>query len=122
MAFAFAFVFALPAIALVALATAFVPMPRLVFRHIDLIIPLIVHEIDRPVAGIVFFTMFSPLFLVPRWDAQVERLMHNAGGYCPDHNGTRKNDLRLWKVSDIETTIKTWLTDADRYADVGSLC
>jgi hypothetical protein len=37
--------------------------------------------------------------------------MYNAGGYCPDHNGPRINDLRLWKVSDIEATIKTWLTD-----------
>ncbi len=36
-----------------------------------------------------------------------------------DHDGLRIDELRLGKVSDVETAVKTGLTDTDRSTDVG---
>src|SRR5665647_1623812 len=62
-----------PAATVIAMSAVFVSMPRLVFRYIRIIIPLIAHKIDRPVAGIVFMTMLFPIFLVPRRNMDINR-------------------------------------------------
>ena len=110
-------------------ATVVIAMPavamsvsRLIFRYIDVVIPLISHEIDRPATGIVFMTMFCPMFFVSRRNMQIERRMRHTHRHGTDHDRLRINDLWPWKVSDIDLAIKAWLTNADRHADIGGLC
>ena len=110
-----------PTVAVIAMPAIVVSMPRLVFRHIDFLIPLIAHKIDRSATGIVFFTMLFPIFLVPGWDVQVQRLGHHPPRRGNDHDRFWINELRLWKVSDVNMSIKTGLANADRNTDPGSI-
>jgi hypothetical protein len=55
-----------PAAVVIAMSTVLVSMPRLIFRHIDFVIPSVLHEIDRSATGIVFVAMLAPLFCVSR--------------------------------------------------------
>lgn len=98
----------------IAMSAAFVSMPLLVFRYIDIIIPLIAHEIDRPVTGIVFMAMLLPLFLVSGRNVEINRRRRrNTHMRGNNHNGFRIDDLWFWIVSDIDLAIKTRLTDTD---------
>ena len=114
-ALAMAFAIPLATMAIViAMSVTFVSMPLLVFRHIDIVVPIIAYEIDRPVAGIVFITMLLPLFLVSRRNMEINwrrrRHTHMGGN---DHNGIGIDELWPWNVSDVDLAIKTGLTDTD---------
>ena len=111
-----------PTTMVIAMPAVAVSMSRLIFRYIDVVIPLIAHEIDGPATGIVFTTMFSPMFFVSRRDMQIERGMRHTHRHGTDHDRLRINDLWPWKVSDVDLAIKAWLTNADRHADIGGLC
>ena len=115
--------------AVVVLTTVVIAMPavavsvsRLIFRYVDVVIPLMLHEIDRPATGIVFMTMFSPVFFVSRRNMQIERRIRHTHRHGSDHDRLRINDLWPWKGSDIDPAIKAWLTDTDRHAHIGGLC
>ena len=111
-----------PTTMVIAMPAVAVSMSRLIFRYIDVVIPLIAYKIDRPATGVVFMTMFSPMFFVSRRNMQIERRMRHTHRQGTDHDRLRINDLWPWKVSDIDLAIKAWLTNADRHADIGGLC
>ena len=103
-----------PTAMIIAMSAPFVPMPLLVFRHIDITVPLIAHEIDRPVAGIVFMTMLLPFFLVSGRNMHINRRRRcHTHRRRSDHNGLGIDDLWLWNVSDVDLAIKARLTDTD---------
>ncbi len=86
---------ALPTISLVFVPTVVVTtvpaivvsMPRLVFWHINIFIPLTLYEIDRPVTGIVFITILFPSFLMSGRNVQIERWRHHTHRQGDYHNG-----------------------------------
>ena len=125
----FAMTFALPmislffasSIAVTAMPAIAVSISCLVFRHIYFIIPLIAHKIDRTTAGIVLLAMPLPIFFVSRWDMQVQRLRCHPPRRGNDHDRSWINELRLWKVSDVNMSIKTGLTNADRNTEAGRI-
>src|SRR5574340_561188 len=90
----------------------------LVAGNIDFVVPLIAHKIDRPPAGVILGTVPAPIFSVPGGYVQVNRGLDHAGRWRLDHNRSPINDLRLREVTDIDTAVKTRLTDADRYTDI----
>jgi hypothetical protein len=99
--------------AVVIVGSGLMSMPRLIFWHIDVIIPLIFHEIDGPAAGIILMTMLTPVFCVSRRNIQIDGggSLHSRR-YVSDYNGCCMNDLWPRKVSDVNAAIKSRLTDA----------
>jgi hypothetical protein len=94
---------------------------RMVLRHIDIIVPLIAHEIDGVTAGIVSITVSAPVFRMAGRDSQVDRLS-NDNGRRPNHDGSCIYDFRLRKASDVYAAIEAWLADADGHTHIGGIC
>jgi hypothetical protein len=46
------------------LLTVMLAMTCLVLRHINIIVPSVFYEIDRPAAGIIFSAMLAPLLFM----------------------------------------------------------
>jgi hypothetical protein len=109
-------------VSLVMLSALILVITRLMMRNIDIIVPLIPHEIDRLAASIIFAAVLAPVFLMTRRHMEVDRLSNNVNRCGPNHNGLCVNELGLRKVSDINATIKTRLADTDRHTDIGCLC
>jgi len=108
-------------VSLVFLSSVILSVPRLVLRHIDIIVPPVTHEIDRLSASIIFAAVFAPFLLMTRRHVQVDRLIDNAGRRMPDHDGLCVNEFRSRIVSNVNAAIKTRLADADRHTDIGCL-
>lgn len=96
-------------------------MPRLVLRHIDVIVPSFFYEIDGTAAGIVFRTVLAPLLFMPGWDVNVYRLINDTGRSVMNHDRPCIDDLRPRIGTDVDAAVKTGLAHADRHADIGSL-
>src|SRR5512140_917522 len=111
-----------PTIAVTAMPAIVVSMPRLVFRHVNFLIPSVAHKIDRSATGIVFPAMLFPVLLVSGRDVQVERLGYHPSRRRNDHDRPRVNELRLREVPDVNMSIKTGLANADRNTDAGGIC
>lgn len=107
---------------LVLLFSVILAMTRLIIRNIDIIIPLVTHEIDRSVTSIIFTAVLAPFFLMTGRDVQVSWLINNTGRRSLNHDGFRVNELGLRKVSNVNTAIEAGLADADGHADIGCLC
>jgi len=102
--------FMAPAVPLPAVLSAFDPflMPVMltVLRHINIVVPAVAYEIDRPAAGVVSAAVLVPLFRMSGRNVHVDRLRDN-GDRRLDHNGLRIDDLRLGKISDVDMAVKT---------------
>jgi hypothetical protein len=65
-----------------------------VMRNVNLLVPVVRHEVDRSAAGVVFTTMLRPVLLVSRGDVEIERLRrrdahdHTCGdrNHCAGHD------------------------------------
>ena len=112
-----------PTTMIIAMPAVAVSVSRLIFRYIDVVIPLIFHEIDGPATGIILMTMLTPVFCVSRRNIQIDgrRSLHSRR-YVSDYNGCWINDLWPRKVSDVDSAIKSRLTDAYRDANIRGLC
>lgn len=88
-----------------------------IFRHIHVVIPVILHEIHRTTACIVLATITVPFLCLPRRNMQIDRLVGNA--YRSHNDGLRVDQHRPWKITDIDAPVKAWLADRNGYADVG---
>lgn len=95
---------------------------RIIFWNIHFIVPSVFYEIDGAPAGIIFSTMFAPLLLMPWWNVDVDRLITHAGRSGMDDDGLCINKFRLRIVTDVNTAIKTGLTDTDGHSDIGGRC
>ena len=92
-------------------------MPLTILRHIHIVIPMILHEIYRTTACIVLATIIAPLLCMPRRNMQIDWLIGNA--YRPYDDGLRVNQHRTWEITDIDASVKAWLTNRNRDADIG---
>jgi hypothetical protein len=71
-------VIALVVIAPVVLPPAPITLP--VTRHVDLVVPLVLHEIDRPPTGVILVTVLAPMLRVTRRHAEGASTMPTGGG------------------------------------------
>jgi hypothetical protein len=105
---------ATPAMITVVIALA---MLFAVARHVFVSVPVIAHEVDTPAAGVVSPAMLAPVLLVARWHTQIDGLFINNIGI--DSDRLFVNHPRLWKIADVDLTVKAGLADVDGYADGG---
>ncbi len=88
-----------------------------ILRCINVVIPVVADEIDRPTTGFIAPAITFPIFLVTRWHAQIQRLMNDTGAFNDDR--LRVNNLGLREATEVDAPIKSWLADANRHADIG---
>jgi hypothetical protein len=88
-----------------------------ILRGINVVVPVVADEIDRPTAGSIAPAIPFPIFLVARWHAQIQRLMNDTGAFNDDR--FRVNNLGLREATEVDAPIKSWLADVDRHADIG---
>ena len=102
------------------IATAFMTVFFAIVRHIDIVVPVIAHEIDGAAAGVVFSAVFVPVFIVARWYPEVKwRPCHR---YWLNHDGLGINNCWSRKITDIDVAIKAGLADCNRNTDISSHC
>ena len=53
-----------------------------------------------------------------RWHPQIHWLVNNVRGWRANDHRRGKNQLRLWRIANINTTIKSWLTDGDGHTNI----
>ena len=87
-------------------------------RRILLVVPIILHEIDRRAAGIVFMAVFVPVPGVAWRHAQIDRCGANRPALDDDRFAVDQDRLRIG-VADVDAAIKIRFTDIDRDADAG---
>ena len=95
-------------------------MPLLITWNVLMLVPVILHKIDSLTTGVVLMTMLTPVFCMARRYAHINRLTLYI--HALDYPGLAIDHLRLRIriVTDINSTIKAGLADADRNPDVGS--
>jgi hypothetical protein len=117
--------FVMPTVALfmssVMLIAVILAVTRLIVRHVDIIIPLIMHEIDGSVTSLIFAAVLAPVFLMTGRYVQVDWLIRSTGTLS-NHDRSRVNEFGLRSVSNVNAAIKSWLADADRHTDISCLC
>ena len=109
-------------VSLVFLPVVILAIPRLMMRHIDIVVPPTLHEIDRSAASIIFSAMLAPVFLMTRRYVQVDWLINDTDRRVPNHDRSCVNEFGLRKVSDVNVAIKARLAYGDRHTDIGCLC
>src|SRR5882757_6133100 len=57
----------------VPMTVAMIAAAVLVTRHVFVVVPIVAHKVDPPAAGVVLRAMLCPVFLVARWNVQVDR-------------------------------------------------
>src|SRR5215471_20914552 len=102
--FVFAFVFGFALIIAMALA---------ITRHVDLVVPAVLHEIHRPAASVVFAAVLAPVLGVTGGHVQIQRLLHYAHTRGHDPHWLRTDQQRRRKIADVDTPEKSGLADGD---------
>jgi hypothetical protein len=104
--------------AVIATVVVWLAMAFLIMRNIFMLIPVVLHKIDALVAGVVLAAMPAPVLRVVWRYVQVDR---RAVQRCPIHDARLRIDqLRPREIADVDMTVETGLTDAERYADIGA--
>lgn len=98
-----------------------VTMALLVAGNIFVFIPLVMDKIHPLSACIVFVTVFAPVFGMPRRYAQIDGVFVNPYSTIYD-NRLRIDESGSRIITDVKTTVKTGLTDADGNTHVGCEC
>ena len=111
--------FARLAVVFVTMASMIITPNLAIVRDIHFVVPVILHEIDWPVTGVIFMAVFAPVFGVTRRHMEIRR--PDADGRALDDDGIAvdQSGLRIG-IADVDAAIKTGLADGDRDADVGS--
>ena len=106
-------VLVLPFVAAVAALFAFVMIALPISRHILIVVPVMVNEVDRATAGVVFATMLAPVLLMAGRHVKIDRSNVAVLGDGLDHDRARVDNSRRRYVSDIDLTIEPRLADAN---------
>ena len=88
---------------------------------VDVVIPTVLHEMDRFPAGAVFVAMPGPISGLAGGHVQVDRLCDHPAGRRHDYDRLWINGPWMGRVGDADAAIKTRLADTDGYAHAGSL-
>lgn len=82
---------------------------RFIMRDIHLVVPIILDEIDRPAAGVVFATVLAPFFRMSGRNMQIERLLDNMDGSGPDYDRLGVDHCRAGSIPDVDLAVKARL-------------
>jgi hypothetical protein len=105
---------------LVAVIIPTIMISFLITRNILAIVPVVVHKEDLLAAGVVFATVFTPMFGMARGDVQINRW-----AVSPQHPPLHDYGLTVdyaWRrvVANIKAAIEPGLAYTDRNVNVGS--
>ena len=89
-----------------------------VMGDVFVVVPVVPHKVDGSAASMVLGAMFAPVFLMSRWDVQVDRLGRNILRRSLNHHGLRIDNRRPRDISNINLSVEARLPDADGYAYV----
>jgi len=89
-----------------------------VARHVLRVIPIVLHEIDRPAAGMVLSAMPAPVSFMSRWHVQVNGLQDNVLGRLHRHDRLCINDRWRRNIADVDLSVEAGLANTDGYPDV----
>jgi len=120
--------FTMTVAAIIALVVAFLmalvtPVSPLVVlpsgRHVNLVIPAVVDEIDRAVTGAILAAMLAPVARMPGRHMQIQRLgfLHDGWRRRQHHDGPRVNDLGRRRIADVDPAIQAGLINGDGHTD-----
>ena len=90
-----------------------------VARDVDVAVPILLYEVDRLTTSVVLAAMLSPVFSVAGRDMEVNRLAHDANGYRLNDYRLRVDQLRRWKIADVNATIEAGFANVNRHAYFG---
>ncbi len=111
-----------PAMAIIMMLATTPAVALAVARHVLMLVPVILHEIDRLATGVVLAAMLAPVLSVTRRYVEIDRLAYHAQGHRLDHDRLRVDQLRLREVADVDAAIEARLADLHRYTDIGGKC
>ena len=98
---------------------AFVLVAVQIARKIFVVVPALLHKIDRLTAGGIPPAILAPILLVYHRHVKVDwPLIHSHGRLYDDHR--LRIDHRWWRiVADVNATVNAWLIDVNGYPDIG---
>jgi len=96
-----------PVLVVIFAVTVFLP----IMGDIFMLVPVVLHEVDVPVAGMVMVTISFPVLDVPWRDVQVDRRAVHLGTF--DNHRLRIDEYRRRGITNIDLAVKARLTDAD---------
>jgi hypothetical protein len=94
--------------------------PAIIFAvpgHIDIPVPVVFDEINRPATGTVGVAVFVPMFDMTGRHPKIDRRI--PGSYRPNNNRFAVDQARRGIVADVDTAVKTRFSHTDRYSGFG---
>jgi len=104
-----------PVLVVVFTVTVFLP----IMGDIFMLVPVVLHEVDVPVAGMVMVTIPFPVLDMAWRDVQVDRRAVHLGTF--DNHRLWIDEHRRRGITNIDLAVKARLTHADRDPDVGGI-
>jgi hypothetical protein len=111
--------FIIVSVAAVVTTAIVIAMPFAVARSVFTGVPAILDKIHSLAARIIGAAVFRPMLGMARGYSQVNRLLLNVTRRTFNDDRLRVDDARLRKVANINASVKTRLTNIDRYTYVG---
>jgi len=100
------------------------PVPIIVFlaisRRIGIAIPVIIHKIHWAATGVISTAIVPPIFVVARWNVQIQRRINDASRYRLNNHGRTIHDRWSGYITYINLTIITRLTNVNRQPHICS--
>jgi hypothetical protein len=97
-------------------------MPLTVLWNVDFVIPAILNEVDRTVAGVISGAIAAPASGMAWWNTQIQGLILLVGMSVNNDRFTIDDArLRIRIVANVNAAIEARLPDADGYADIGRI-
>jgi hypothetical protein len=97
----------------------FLRITYLLMRHIHIIVPFFLYEIDRVAAGIVFAAVLALVFRMTGRYMHINWLINNTDRYGMNYDRSCVNEFRLGKTPNVNAAVKAGLGDTDRHTDIG---
>ena len=90
-----------------------------VLRHIDVVVPAVLNEVDLTTAGIVLRAVTAPVALVARLHVEVYGRLAHILRVLLHHHGLLVDHRRGRRVAQIDLAIEAGLANIDGNTDIG---
>ena len=91
-----------------------------VFRDVLIVVPTVLHKVDRPATRVVLAAVLAPIFFMSRAHVEINGRGSHTDGHGLNNDGLRKNQLRRpGKPAYFDMAEETRLANAHRNAGVG---
>ena len=88
-------------------------MPLTIIRSIFIVIPSVIHKIDRAPTSAILVAVSTPMLLMARRHTEIHWLNYNISRYRLNDHGFRPDQPGTRCVTDIDLPIEVGLADVD---------